>query len=119
MVVDGRDDYLSSLLPSPPIVRMPDRAFDKAYMLWGGESKAVSEVLSDHGEKKYLRNLLTALQEVEGDKRKQGGKGHQGKGGQARQVCVVGFVFLFVFFVVLVRAEHLGCWDATVATEQR
>lgn len=57
-------------------------SFLQAYMLHG-EGKAL-EMLSDHSEKKFLRNLLTALQEqaqeLDGGKRRGGSKG-QGRGG--------------------------------------
>ena len=49
-----------------------------------GEGKAM-EMLSDHPEKKYLRNLLAAIQEqeqeVEGGKRRSGKGQGQGRGG--------------------------------------
>ena len=55
-------------------------------MLFGSESKQVLDLVSDHLEKKLIRNLLTALQDIEteGGKRK-GGKGQQpGKAGQGQ-----------------------------------
>lgn len=64
----------------------------QSYMLYGADSKAVLDFLSDHAEKKALRNLMTAFQEVEGGRRKGGGAGGKGGqhgkagGGQARQV---------------------------------
>ena len=56
-------------------------------MLHGGDSRQVVELVSEHAEKKFLRNLLTALQELDAGKRR-AGKG-QGKGGHSRQVCEV------------------------------
>ncbi|CAN0160380.1 unnamed protein product [Laminaria digitata] len=63
-------------------------------MLYGGDSRAVLDLISYHVEKKCMRNLLTALQELEneGGKRK-GGRGQQpGKASQglsqSRQVFV-------------------------------
>lgn len=58
-------------------------------MLYGAESRQVVELVSEHAEKKFLRNLLTALQELDAGKRR-AGKG-QGKGGHghSRQVCEV------------------------------
>lgn len=58
-------------------------------MLFGGESKAVLELVSDHLEKKFLRNLFAALQEVESGRRKGGGKGQGKAGGQSRQVLLL------------------------------
>ncbi|CAM9255688.1 unnamed protein product [Ascophyllum nodosum] len=59
------------------------RGLTTAYMLHG-EGKAM-EMLSDHPEKKYLRNLLAAIQEqeqeVEGGKRRSGKGQGQGRGG--------------------------------------
>lgn len=61
--------------------------FLQTFMLHG-EVKAL-EMLSDHPEKKSLRNLLTALQEqaqeVDGGKRRGGSKGH-GRGPWKGQV---------------------------------
>lgn len=73
----------------------------KAYMLHGAESKQVTDLVSDHDEKKFLRNLLMALQAVE-DGTRRGGKG-QTRGGQFRQVCT-----LFSVELSLASAA-LGC----------
>eukprot|EP00903_Cladosiphon_okamuranus_P014260 g13246.t1 len=76
------------------------RALTTCYMLYGSESRALAELLSDHPEKKNVRNLLSALQEVEAGGRRRGGNGGKGqqqgsKGGgreqassQSRQVFV-------------------------------
>eukprot|EP00752_Nemacystus_decipiens_P009926 g8853.t3 len=40
------------------------RGLTTCYMLYGSDSKALAELLADHPEKKVLRNLLAALQEV-------------------------------------------------------
>ncbi|CAN0504815.1 unnamed protein product, partial [Ectocarpus sp. 12 AP-2014] len=47
------------------------RGLTTCYMLYGAESKSLQEFLADHPEKKFLRNLLTSLQQVEeGGRRK-------------------------------------------------
>ncbi|CAM9232741.1 unnamed protein product, partial [Scytosiphon promiscuus] len=51
------------------------RGLTTCYMLYGAESKAMLEFLSDHPEKKVIRNLLTALQQVEDGGRRRGGGG--------------------------------------------
>lgn len=57
------------------------------YMMHGGDSKQVSEMLSEHPEKKFLRNLLMALRgSEEGDGGKRKGAKAQSKGPHTRQV---------------------------------
>lgn len=56
----------------------------KAYMLYGPDSKQVLDLVAGHREKKFLRNLLSALQEVEEGTRP-AGKG-QGRGPNFRKV---------------------------------
>lgn len=88
-------------------------------MLYGAESKALAELLSDHAEKKILKNLLMALQDVEAGGRRRGGGGGRGqqqggKGGgrdqaspsQSRQVraCVC-----FVESLLLLRRRADDC----------
>lgn len=91
-------------------------------MLYGVESKAVLEFVTDHKEKKFLRNLLTALQELDGGKRRVG-KG-QGKGGQSRQVSVCIFVCprvwlgissaLCIFCAVILQYTVLRVWSTGI-----